>query len=215
MQLDFVILGMLAMRRFSGYDLRKWMEGPLKYIGYEVQLPQIYRRLGKLVERGWVAFDVEAREGGPDAKLYRMTDEGSEALWEWARSPYVPPARPGDPEFVIRFIFGGQLDPEIALSIVDAELEHREKDADPTGAPPWTDGNVGSAPQLAGLDLRWAAEVHLAGHEYGFATGAAYIAWLKLLSHRLARRAAELRTTELRTTGGAGQSVQGISREAR
>ena len=35
----------LALRRLSGYDLRRWMEGRGRYIGYGVQLPQIYRRL--------------------------------------------------------------------------------------------------------------------------------------------------------------------------
>lgn len=65
MQLDFVILGALALRRLSGYDLRRWMDGPGRYIGYGVQLPQIYRRLGTLVEREWVGFDVDPREGGP------------------------------------------------------------------------------------------------------------------------------------------------------
>ncbi|MEU9622970.1 hypothetical protein [Streptomyces sp. NPDC048155] len=41
MQLDCVILGALALRRLSGYDLRRWMDGPGRYIGYGVKLPQI------------------------------------------------------------------------------------------------------------------------------------------------------------------------------
>ncbi|WP_436776372.1 PadR family transcriptional regulator [Yinghuangia sp. YIM S09857] len=192
MQLDFVILGMLALRRYSGYDLRKWMEGPLKYVGYEVQLPQIYRRLAKLVERGWIAYDVDPREGGPDAKLYRMTEAGERALWEWARSPHVPSPRLADPDFVIRYIFGGQLDPEIALAAVRSELAFRQANMDPTGAPPWTQDLPYTELQMSALDPDWVSEVHLAAHEYGYAHVSAYVAWLKLLQHRLERRAKQI-----------------------
>ncbi|MFI1381850.1 PadR family transcriptional regulator [Embleya sp. NPDC020886] len=202
MQLDFVILGILALRRYSGYDLRKWMEGPLKYIGYGVQLPQIYRRLAKLVERGWVEYDVDLRDGGPDAKLYRMTETGQQALRDWARSPYVPSPRIGDPEFVIRFIFGGQLDPEIALTVVRAELAFREANQDPSGAPPWTHNLPYAHLQMPGLDPAWVSEVHLSAHEHGYSTGSAYIAWLRLLQHRLERRAAQIAAT--RTDGAPG-----------
>ncbi|MDI2127522.1 PadR family transcriptional regulator, partial [Yinghuangia seranimata] len=177
MQLDFVILGMLTLRRFSGYDLRKWMEGPLKYIGYGVQLPQIYRRLAKLVERGWVEYDVDAREGGPDAKVYRMTEAGREALWEWARSPYEPTPRFVDPDFMVRFIFAGQLDPEFALAVLRTELDYREKTVDPSGVPAWTrDAALAADPGMPGVDMAWASEVHMAGHEYGFSSVSAYIA---------------------------------------
>lgn len=188
MQLDFVILGMLALRRFSGYDLRKWMDGPLRFIGYGVQLPQIYRRLGKLVERGWVEFDVDARQGGPDAKVYRMTEAGREALWEWARSEHVPAERLADPEFTIRYVFGGQLDPEIAIRVVRTELDYREKQIDPTGNPPWVE-EAHYEDTMAGLDPAWAREVHLSGHEYGYTSHAMYITWLKLTLHRLERAA--------------------------
>ncbi|NUP30820.1 MAG: PadR family transcriptional regulator [Streptomycetaceae bacterium] len=197
MQLDFVILGMLALRRFSGYDLRKWMEGPLRFIGYGVQLPQIYRRLGKLVERGWIEFDIDARQGGPDAKVYRMTEAGREALWEWARSEYVPAERMIDPEFTIRYVFGGQLDPEIAIRVVRTELEFREKQIDPTGNPPWI-AEARYEDTMAGLDQSWAREVHLSGHEYGYSSHAMYITWLKLTLHRLERAA------EARKRGAAG-----------
>ncbi|MGA4539618.1 PadR family transcriptional regulator [Uniformispora flossi] len=189
MQLDFVILGMLALRRFSGYDLRKWMDGPLRFLGYSVQLPQIYRRLAKLVERGWVEFDVDARQGGPDAKVYRMTEAGREALWEWAQSEFVPSVRPADPEFSIRYVFAGQLDPEIAIRVVRTELEYREKQIDPTANPPWI-AEAQYEDTMAGLDKAWAREVHISGHEYGYSSHAMYITWLKLTLNRLERVAA-------------------------
>ncbi|WP_436776375.1 PadR family transcriptional regulator [Yinghuangia sp. YIM S09857] len=195
MQLDFVILGMLAMRRFSGYDLRKWMEGPLKYIGYGVQLPQIYRRLAKLVGRGWVEYDIDTREGGPDAKLYRMTEAGRRALWEWARSPFQPSLRPADPDFAIRFIFGGQLDPDIALRVVRTELEYRQKDVHHTATPQWLAKASQHETNTSEMDPKWAAEVHMIGHEHGYAGASTYIAWLQLVEQRLLYRRRQLRGT--------------------
>ncbi|MGW5645227.1 PadR family transcriptional regulator [Saccharopolyspora sp. NPDC003752] len=182
MQLGYVILGMLALRPVSGYDLRRWMEGPGRYIGYGVQLPQIYRRLGKLVERGWVGFEVDPREGRPDAKVYRLTEEGRAALLEWARSPYEPSPRPKDPEFTLRFVFAGQLGPDIALDLVTTELEYRLKhDVNPPALP----SVAAYEPQIPELDADWAREVHTLAHEHGYAFSASYIAWLQVTKARL------------------------------
>jgi PadR family transcriptional regulator AphA len=173
MQLDYVILGVLALRRLSGYDLRRWMQGRGRYIGYGVQLPQIYRRLAKLPARGWVDFEVDPREGRPDAKVYRITEAGREALLEWARGPFEPSPRPMDPDFTLRFVFAGQLDPRIALDLVHTELEYRRK-------------HDALSPQIPELDPGWVGEIHAMAHEHGYATASAYITWLELTHARLA-----------------------------
>ncbi|MFI0976071.1 PadR family transcriptional regulator [Streptomyces sp. NPDC021093] len=186
MQLDFVILGALALRRFSGYDLRRWMEGPGRYLGYGVQLPQIYRRLGRLVERGWIEFEVDPREGRPDAKVYSLTEQGRAALLEWARSPFEPAPRPMDPDFKVRLLFAGQLDPEIALDLVRTELAYRLKH-DATAPSEFSLPDT-YEPQIPELDPEWAREVHTMAHEQGYASTAAYIAWLQLTQARLQAR---------------------------
>jgi DNA-binding PadR family transcriptional regulator len=182
MQLEYVILGVLCLGRVTGYDLRRWMEGPGRFLGYGVQLPQIYRTLGRMVERGWVSFDVDPREGRPDAKVYRITEEGREALLTWARSPYTPSTRPMDPDFTLRFVFAGQLDREIAIDVVRTELEYRLKHVSEDGSLQIPDAYD---PQIPELDPVWAREVQLLAHEHGFASTAGYIAWLKLTLKRL------------------------------
>jgi len=185
MLLDYVLLGLLTLKRVSGYDVSRWMNGSGRYIGYGVKSPQIYRKLGQLVERGWAAFDVDPREGAPDAKVYRITEAGREALLEWARSRYEPSTRPGDPDFTIRFVFAGQLDPEIALDIVNTELEFRIKH---DGTNPQPDFGYGYDPQIPELDAAWAGEVHLMAHEHGYAYAHSYITWLQLTKARLERK---------------------------
>ncbi|MFG2629262.1 PadR family transcriptional regulator [Streptomyces sp. NPDC048473] len=182
MQLDFVILGLLALRRFSGYDLRRWMDGKGQYLGYGVQLPQIYRRLAKLVERGWAEYDIDPRDGAPDAKVYRLTEDGRAALLDWARSPYEPSTRPHDPDFKIRFIFAGQLDREIAIDLVRTELDYRlRQTAGKNGALELPDYEA----QIPEIDPAWAREVHLLAHEDGYASSRSYIVWLQLTLQRL------------------------------
>ncbi|MEU6931833.1 PadR family transcriptional regulator [Streptomyces sp. 2RAF24] len=183
MYLDSLILGLLSLTRFSGYDLRQWMDGRLRYIGYQVQGPQIYRRLAKLVERGWIEFEVDPRDGGPDAKVYSLTEEGREALWEWARSPYQPSPRLADPDFVLRFLFAGLLDRDIAISVVRTELEYRLNDASPTGT--LDEVSADFRPQLPEIDPAWARQLFISAHEYGFSQHASYITWLQLTLARL------------------------------
>jgi len=185
MLLDYVILGVLAVRRLSGYDISRWMEGPGRYIGYGVKSPQIYRKLTALVDRGWIAFEVDPREGRPDAKVYSLTEAGRDALLEWARSPYQPSPRPMDPDFKLRFLFAGQLSPEIALEVVDTELAYRIKHDGISPAFPVTDVYEGQIPEL---DPDWAREVHIMAHENGYAFAHSYIAWLQLTKARLERQ---------------------------
>ncbi|MBF9069042.1 PadR family transcriptional regulator [Streptacidiphilus fuscans] len=182
MRLEHVILGLLAVRPFSGYDMRKWMEGKGKYLGYEVQLPQIYRTLPKLVANGWAEFDVDPREGRPDAKVYRITEAGREELLAWARSPYEPSPSMADSDFRLRFLFTGQLGPEFALDLLRTEIDYRIAHV---GGPGWLDFHVTETSPDSLVDAAWANSLHLAAHEFGYSTMASYIAWLQLTLARL------------------------------
>ncbi|MVU76936.1 hypothetical protein GPX89_06715 [Nocardia sp. ET3-3] len=175
--LETVILGMLALRPLSGYDLGKWMDGPGRFIGYRVTLPQVYRTLAKMGERGLVAFQVDPREGKPDAKIYTLTTAGKAALLEWAHSPYEPAPRPMDPDFMLRFLLGGMFGRDIAVEVLRAELDYRrEQVRNPTRV-----GELSAAfAPIDEVDPQWAAQVLAAGHEQGRASTAAYIGWLEV-----------------------------------
>ncbi|MBS2533882.1 helix-turn-helix transcriptional regulator [Catenulispora sp. NF23] len=185
MPLDYVILGMLALHRMSGYDLRRWMEGPGRYVGFGVQLPHIYRRLAKLAEQGWIQFETDPRDGAPDAKVYTLTEAGEQALEEWARAPYEPSPRPMDPDFKLRFLFGGQLDPQIAIELLRTELDYRRAQRGGPRVPGYDARHTVLQPEFSQIDPEWAREVHTLTHEQGYASTSAYIAWLELTLERL------------------------------
>ncbi|WP_067820714.1 PadR family transcriptional regulator [Nocardia inohanensis] len=175
--LDTVILGLLALRPLSGYDLGKWMDGPGRFIGYRVTLPQVYRALAKLVERGLVEFEVEPRPGKPDAKVYRLTADGKQTLLDWANSPYEPAPRPMDPDFMVRFLLGGILGRDTAIRVLRTELDYRREQV----RTPTRVGELAAALEpIDEISPLWAADVMRAAHEQGRASTASFIGWLEV-----------------------------------
>ncbi|PXX54938.1 DNA-binding PadR family transcriptional regulator [Nocardia tenerifensis] len=175
--LDNLILGLLGLGPLSGYDLGKWMDGPGRFTGYRVTLPQVYRTLSKLVERDLVRYEIEPREGKPDAKVYRLTETGTQALLDWAHSPFEPAPRPMDPDFMLRFLLTGVLGRDYAISVLRTELDYRRAQVrNPTRVDEW----VSALDPLDLIDPRWAATVLRAAHDQGRASTASYIGWLEV-----------------------------------
>jgi DNA-binding PadR family transcriptional regulator len=126
-RLEVILLSLLSTSARTGYDVRKWLDRHGAYVGYSAQTSQIYRQLGKLVDREWAVPIPDPRDSGPDAKLYQITDEGRRKLQEWIDSPYEPPLRPLDPDFQVRLRFAGTHSPEKALELVRTELRFRRE----------------------------------------------------------------------------------------
>lgn len=127
MKLEHVLLRLLAARPYSGYDLRKWLSAEGKFAGSGIHHSQVYRALARMQEHGWVTYRVDPRERRPDAKVYRLTEQGRAALLDWIRSPYEPASRFHDSEFLNRFQIAAALDREAALRLVRTELAYRRE----------------------------------------------------------------------------------------
>lgn len=188
-KIDFLILGVLARKPSSGYEINRWVRVRGRYHGFRSSQSPIYRALGRLLNRGAIEYEISESDLAPDAKVYNLTHVGIQELFDWARSPFVPSERPMDPDFMQRFIYGGQLGRDIAIQIVRTELEFRraqkEADAHVNREP------FGTAPGgIPDLDLDWAERVHVLAHERGYASTAQYIAWLELTLAALEREEA-------------------------
>lgn len=125
MKFENVMLGVLATKPFHGYELMKWFDVEGQFIRSNTHHSQIYRELARMVKNGLVEFEIDAREGKPDAKVYRITEMGRQVLMEWVRSPYEPTSRFQDADFNTRFSFTVALDLEAALRVVETELSYR------------------------------------------------------------------------------------------
>jgi len=125
MSLEYLLLGSLALKSQTGYDLKKFLDSFGRFMRSNTQLSQIYRTMGRMVKDGWVEFAVTHREGLPDFKTYRLTEDGAAVFLDWLSSPYIPPSRFTDPEFSLRFHYSGFLGKEATLKLLHVELEAR------------------------------------------------------------------------------------------
>ncbi|MFI0923670.1 PadR family transcriptional regulator [Streptomyces sp. NPDC021012] len=179
---EYVLLALLAGRPRSGFDLGRWVETEGQFLRSRAHHSQIYRLLARMTDDGWVAFEVDPREGRPDAKVYRLTSRGRDVLWEWVRSPYEPTSRFQDPDFVARFAFTAPLDRQAAIRLIDTELSYRRaqiaRNRDRDRALQFED----PPPQL---DRGLAQEVFDELHAYGASAVDTWVAWLEGMRHRL------------------------------
>ena len=83
------LLGMLAVRSWTGYELTHQVRRSLRYT-WSSSEGHLYREQTRLVELGWAEVDVEA-SGGRSRKRYSITPEGEAALAAWlATEPQQP-----------------------------------------------------------------------------------------------------------------------------
>ena len=176
MKFENVLLGLLAMKPFHGYELMKWLDSEGQFLRSNTHHSQIYRELGRMVRDGLAEFEVDPREGRPDAKVYRITEIGRDALLSWVRSFYTPTSRFQDADFNARFMFTVALDLEAAIRLIDTELAYRR--AQVAVGRVRKRGMVGIAP-IAEFDASvssWAGEEM---HYYGADAVDRWMEWLE------------------------------------
>lgn len=128
MKLDWILLGTLMRHPATGYDLKKFLDGHGRFLRSNTTMSQVYRVLSSMEDRGWVEHTVEQRAGAQDAKTYAVTEEGEVVFMDWLTSPFTPPSRFLDPDLDVRLAFAPFMTPEQIVSLIDTELEVREKE---------------------------------------------------------------------------------------
>jgi len=187
---DWLLLGFLAHRPSSGYDLRNRVETTGPYLGYSTSLSPIYRSLARLVDMGYARFDTEERNNAPDAKVYSLTETGRAVLKAWAETPHQPSSRPMDTEFTRKFLLAGAFGPRITLDILRRELDYRIEQKKVDAQPLYQDPDT--LDPIPEIDRDWLLRIQRLGHARGYMSTAAYIAWLEVtiaeLENDLARQ---------------------------
>lgn len=125
MKLEHLLLGVLALKPATGYDLKKYMDTHGRFLRTNTQMSQVYRSLATMEDRGWVAHRVEPRPGATDAKRYRLTEEGAVVFLEWLTGPYHPPTRFEEPDLAARLAFAGFMTRQDVIRLLETELETR------------------------------------------------------------------------------------------
>ena len=122
--LDFILLGLLALRPSTGYDLKKMMDSSIRYIS-PVALSQIYPTLKQMTAQELITFQIEKRTSKPDLKIYSITETGLALFRQWLAEPYKPDPYRFD-SFTLRFYFSSMLDQPTLLNHIRAELTFRQ-----------------------------------------------------------------------------------------
>jgi PadR family transcriptional regulator AphA len=83
------LLGMLAVRSWTGYELTRQTRRSLRFV-WSSSEGHLYREQKRLVELGWAEVETES-SGGRSRQRYTITPEGEAALGEWlSTSPQEP-----------------------------------------------------------------------------------------------------------------------------
>lgn len=84
------ILGLLAIRPMSGYDISRSYERALQRVWY-APVGQVYPTLRAMQAEGLLDVEVHVQESRPNRKEYRLTEAGREALLAWLAQPPALP----------------------------------------------------------------------------------------------------------------------------
>jgi DNA-binding PadR family transcriptional regulator len=163
-----VILGMLAARPRSGYEIKTLVDSSARFF-WAASYGQIYPELKRMKNAGLIT-GADASKGARQRTVYKLTAKGKRAAREWIeRAPQVFELRD---EGLLELFFAGSIEPsrtaEIAreraarsaavaaeLSAVEEAIEHRHEVEGPEYSP-----DAGSLTVLRyGIELNeWAAE---------------------------------------------------------
>ena len=116
MSLRHALLGLLADRPYTGWELLKHFQGSLAY-AWPALHSQIYPELARLRA---AALIEQTGEGPRGAKRYALTAEGRDEVVRWLRE--TEPSRNVRDDALLRVFFLWLLEPEEAASFFDREV---------------------------------------------------------------------------------------------
>ena len=105
MSVRHAILGLLAQHPRHGYELRAAFSAVMGgEENWDVKPAQIYTTLSRLEEAGLIHQQSVEQDGGPEKRIYAVTESGRDVLQEWFESG-VEPEHQRD-EFFVKLMTG-------------------------------------------------------------------------------------------------------------
>lgn len=124
---SWALLGMLSYEyELSGYDIRKWIDWSMRFFYGSPAYSQIYSELKKLEQLGFVTSRVDSDGSPRSRRLYKITDEGMEAVTRWANdAPLDPPVLKHSP--LLRVTLGHLTNPARLREILQEHLAYADE----------------------------------------------------------------------------------------
>ena len=119
---SYAVLGLLSFGEMSGYDVKQFADGSIRYFFWSPASSQIYSELRRLASLGYVREREVAQERRPDKRLYRITRSGELALQAWLEdSKVVPDVHKS--LVLLKLFFGQHTSPGVLIE----QLEERRR----------------------------------------------------------------------------------------
>jgi DNA-binding PadR family transcriptional regulator len=122
-----VILGMLAQRPRSGYDIKQFVDRSTRHF-WAASYGQIYPDLKRLAEAGLVV-GKSTPSGGRRRTVFNITEEGRAALHEWLTSPAEPLEEVRD-EALLKIFFADLLTLEETTAVLHVKRASHQRTLD-------------------------------------------------------------------------------------
>lgn len=126
MSLSHALLGMLALRPASGYELAREFEQTIGRYAWRAGHTSIYPELGRLADKGLIEV---THEGARGSRTYAVTPTGYEQLRDWLLGPPDAGVRVRN-ETVLRMFLITALEPPDARRVLERIAEHAGAEAD-------------------------------------------------------------------------------------
>lgn len=114
------ILGLLAIRPMSGYDLSRSYQRALQQIWY-APLAQVYPTLRSMQRDGLLRVVVKIQRHRPNRKVYSLTLEGRKLLVQWLSEPPALPRM--HHEFIHKLFLLSNIQPADRAELVEGYVE--------------------------------------------------------------------------------------------
>ncbi|MFA6408745.1 MAG: PadR family transcriptional regulator [Gammaproteobacteria bacterium] len=111
----YIILGMLAIRPMSGYEIHSTIKKTTANFWSE-SAGQIYPNLAALLKDGAVACEDEANDSKHNSKIYSLTKKGLGVLQEWLPTPAT--RHPPRDELLLKLFFGKNMAEEECQKLI-------------------------------------------------------------------------------------------------
>jgi PadR family transcriptional regulator, regulatory protein AphA len=108
-----VILGVLAARPRSGYEIKQLVDSSARYF-WAASYGQIYPELKRLEKDGLIA-GTDSAQGARQRTVFKLTAAGKRAAREWMAGP--PEVLETRDEGLLKLFFAGSIDPKRAAEI--------------------------------------------------------------------------------------------------
>ena len=115
-----VILGMLAARPRSGYEIKQLVDHSTRFF-WAASYGQIYPELKRLAQAGLIE-GADASQGARQRTVHRLTRKGRRAVRGWLERP--PEVYELRDEGLLKLFFAGSVDPARAAEIARERATH-------------------------------------------------------------------------------------------